>query len=104
MYSLKGKIKKFLEMTFIGEERIAKEIILELLIANDESLEGINFSYRNHSYVVEGQGFEDDIVYTFFRDGDKVFRFKVLEDEVIVNVGVSKLHQDRLYKAWKELV
>ncbi len=103
VYTLKGKVKRFIETTLISDRKMALDIITELMIADDNNLQSSkSFSLNNISYVIElvpnGAGVE----YTLWRNSKKVFRFAMVDGELITNI--QKRDKERLYRTWKELV
>ncbi len=103
VYTLKGKVKRFIETTLIGNRKMALDIIAELMIADDNNLQSNkSFSHRNISYSIDlihnGAGVE----YTLWRNSNKVLRFAMVDGELITNI--QKRDKERLYRTWKELV
>jgi len=93
--SFKGKFKRFLRTNFKSNKTRAKEIILELLKANND-LTPTTFSDNNISYKLDRDNDGYSVRYYFYRNGKATFEF-TLDDTVEVNV----IDSDLLYKTWE---
>ena len=101
-YTIKGKIKRFLELTLVGKDKMVKDIAETL--TNPEIEDGVPFSRNNIYYKAETvtNGYPDlETYYVFWRNSKSVMRFGINSEEEFVN---DVTDTELLYRTWKELV
>lgn len=97
-YTLKGKIKRYFEIRFIGLNHMSEDII-EAITDKPE-----RFSKNNISYHVETvHGMTSAQTYYVLWRGDKhILKYGIRDENLIISffAGTDEL----IYRTWKELV
>ena len=99
-YSIKGTIKRYLELAFIGKEKMYKDIIAEILTAQGGEITSTTWSHQNISYAltIDDDGYT--VRYYMMRNGATAFTFTFENNEFKAYINNTEL----LYRTWKELV
>ena len=99
-YTLKGKIKRFLELTFIGKEKMYQDIISEILTAQGGELTAKLWSVQNKTYklTIDNDGYTTR--YYVIRNNRTAFTFTFENNEFLAYINDT----ENLYRTWKELV
>ena len=99
-YTIKGKIKRFLELTFIGKNQMAKDIVEQILNAQGGEIKNQKWSHKNISYEIQIDNDGFDTTYYVKRRGRNTFAFDFTDGEF--NFSIKE--PNYIYRLWKELV